>query len=1112
MSESLKNIVGAGGGGCFRKGSLVQLEGGKTKPIELINVGDEVLSFDESGAIHVSKVTHIHHHSQPEPLLAVSFWGGKIHITPNHWVLNQYNAFVEMGALTTHDALVDGMGHLRPITGATAIEPEPVYNLTVFPNHTFICDGIRVHNGGYRNRFPVAGKGGGGSGKGGGGRAAVEDPDSLQSRAVVSILDVIGEGQIGGLVDGARSILVNDTPLQDADGKFNFAAASYEQRTGEQTQTPIPGSPDVESPTAVSVKVTTVTPQIFTITNKNIDRVRIIVATDGLISQDTSTGDIHGASVSFKFQLSVNGTGYADIVPSGSDSAELKISGKTRSKYQRSYDFVLPKSGQPNNNIWSIKMVRISPDSTSSALRNDIYLDSYVEIIDSRLSYPNTALIGMTISAEQFNSIPSRAYLVDGLYIKVPSNYDPVTRAYDGIWNGTFKMAISNNPAWVLYDLLVTERYGLGQFIKPSNVDKAELYRIGQYCDQMIPDGMGGTTPRFTINTVIQTVQEAYKLISDITSVFRGMAYWNGNMVGLTADMPTEPTMIFTQANVIDGLFSYTGSSRKDRHSVALVAWNDPNDRYKQKVEYVEDAELVETYGIRKLEFVSFGCTSQTQARLAGLWALYTEKYESDVVTFAVGADSIQVRPGNTAIIHDSNRAGKRLGGRLIAATPTTATLDSTITIGAGATIAMKLADGTFVEQNLLTSGTTNVVEWLVPLTSIPQPGSIFVVSEPSLVPMTVRIMGVEQGEQHGTFQITAVQHNPNKYNEIEQGVTVVPPPISILKDAFLQKPSNVEVKEHTYEIAPGIYGLKLSASWEGNSQFYDVTWRRIQPNPTNAITSRTSSTTFDIDNVTDGQYEITIVGGNYAGRFSQSTSVQRTVSIQGEPAYDVTGLTLLNPWTGSSAQLVWNETPLAKEYAVQVLVNGVVKRTTKTATNEFEYTSEMAKIDGGPWRQVTFKVKAVSYQNINSTNWATLDANNPQCGAVVSIEAIPGFRSFDLIVVPPPDADLDGIAVYLGLTPNFTPGPGNRVYAGPNSRIYIAFDQNGAPIEVKDYYVRVAAFDKLGLDDLTYSTAVKVTPLPISGGISPAEITAQLIAPGAVDPTKIRAKRVFIY
>lgn len=1111
MNDKLQNIVGSGGG-CFRAGSLVQLPDGKTKPIELLAPGEKIMCFDASGELHEGYVEKLHVHEKPEPLIRVKFWRGEICITPNHWVLNQYNSFVEVSTMTTDDAFVDGMGHLRPIIDAEFLGNEPVYNLTVLPHHTFIVNDVRVHNGGYRNRFPVAGAGGGGGKGGGGGRAAVEDPDSLQSRAVVSILDVIGEGLIGGLVDGAKSIFVNDTPLQAENGEFNFTAASYEARNGEQAQEPIPGAADVETPTAVNLKVTTANPQLFSLTNRNVDRVRIVVATDALISQNTTNGDIHGTSVQFKFQISTNGGPYIDLVQPDALTSELTISGKTRSKYQRSYDYELPKSGSPNTNTWSIRMVRLSPDSTSSALRNDIYLDSYVEIIDSKLSYPNTALIGMTISAEQFNSIPARAYLVDGLYIKVPSNYNAETRTYEGMWNGTFKMAISNNPAWVFYDLVTTERYGLGQFIKPANVDKAELYRIGQYCDQLIPNGMGGMTPRFTINTTIQNVQEAYKLISDLTSVFRGMAYWSGNMIGFSVDMPTEPSMLYNQANVVDGIFTYTGSSRKDRHSVALVTWNDPQDRYRQKIEYVEDAELVEAYGIRKLEFVAFGCTSQTQARLAGMWALYTEKFESDVITFAVGADSTQVLPGSTAIIHDSDRAGKRLGGRLVSATLTRATLDSEVTIGSGATFAVKLSDGTFVERPLLTVGTTNIIEWLDPLPSAPLPNSIFIISEPSIKPLTVRIVSVEEGETVGTYQITAVEHNPDKYAQIEQDLTIVPPPTSLLRDVFLQTPSNLDVAEHSYEIAPGVYGLKLSTSWEGNSQFYDVTWRRVSPNPTNAVESRTSSNSFDIENVTDGLYEITVRGGNYAGRYSQSASISYTVTIEEEPAFDVTGLALLNPWTSSSAQLVWDATPLAKEYAVQIVVAGSVKRTTKTSTNAFEYTSEMATIDGGPWRNVTFRVKAVSYQNVNSMNWATLIANNPQCGPVVSIEAIPGFRSFELVVVPPPDADLEGVVVNLGLSPTFMPSPANRVYVGPNTRIYIAFDETGAPIEVKDYYVRVAAFDKLGLDDLSYSTAVKVTPMPISGGISPEEITAQLIAPGAVDPTKIRAKRVFIF
>lgn len=865
MATQSKNqlLVMGAGGGCFRAGSQVQLEGGKTIAIEKLKVGDEVLSFDERGNICKSKVTKVHYHDDPQPILHVKFWRGEIFATPNHWVLNQYDAFAELGRLSTEDALVDGMGHLRPIISAEIVGHEPVYNLTVEPNHTFICNNVRVHNGGHRDRFPtVQGAGGGGKGKG---RAPVEADDTLQSRAMISVLDLLGEGEIGGLVNGARSIFIEDTPLQNPDGTMNFNGVSWVQTTGTQNQQPIAGFSDIETPYPVQSRVRKDTPRTITITNPNADQVRMIVTLPALHITDKKTGDVHGTVVQIQFEIAtiVNGVEgpFVDV------SGQLTLRGKSRSRYQRAYTLTLPKPGE----AWKVRMKRLTDDSASMTLANETWLDSYVEVVNARLTYPNSALVGVRIDSEHFNSVPNRSYLVRGLYIRVPSNYDPNTRTYSGIWNGTFKPAISDNPAWVLFDILTNKRYGLGQYLTDNQIDTAALYRIGRYCDELVPDGYGGWEPRFTCNTVINSQQEAFKVISDLTSVFRGMAYWTGGMVGFTQDAPTTPSMIFNQANVVDGIFTYSGSSRKDRHSVALITWNDPKEQYKQKIEYVESPELVAKYGIRKIDMVAFGCTSRGQAHRAGLWMLYTEQFESDLISFKVGLDAALVLPGEVVKIHDQFRAGKRMGGRLAAATTTSATLDAPIRLDSpNAIISVRLPDGSFADRTVLQgTGTHEVLTWTTPLPAVPLVNSMWLVAEPVLEPILARVVGVQQGDSPTEFIITALEHNPDKFDAIERGLKLEEPKTSIIDPSKVDAPQDLKVTETLYEVAPGVIGTKLHVSWYGTATSYELRWRRRGKYATNWESITTTSSSIELENVRKSVHEFEIVAVNNFGRRS---------------------------------------------------------------------------------------------------------------------------------------------------------------------------------------------------------------------------------------------------
>lgn len=760
-------------------------------------------------------------------------------------------------------------------------------------------------------------------------------------------------------------------------------------------------------------------------------------------------------------------------------SSNITITGKCRSRYQRAHLLTLPKPASR----WNIRMTRVTADSTSSALANETYIDSYVEIVNTKMSYPNSALVGLTVDSSQFSSIPTRSYLVDGLYIKVPKNYDPVTRTYatsgagtsNGGWDGTFKMAVSNNPAWILYDLLTTNRYGLGQYLaeNPSSplIDVAKLYSIGKYCDGMVSDGYGGMEPRFVVNTVIQQQVEAYKLIADLCSAFRGMSYWNGGIACFTQDSPTTPSMVFSQANVIDGTFNYTGSARKDRHSVALVTWNDPSENFKQKIEYVEDAALISKFGVRKTEMVAFGCTSRGQANRVGRWILYTEQYESDIISFKVGIDAALVLPGDVIKIHDQFRAGKRMAGRLTACTATSATLDAPITLAAtGAILSVRMPDGTFQDISIAEgAGATQTLTWAVPLTTLPVPNAVFVVAEASLQPMLARVIGISQeSNSHNEFTITALEHNPNKFALIESGIKFDTPPTSILNLNAVTQPTNVVVSEITYQPSPGVYGIKLDVSWQGSERLHEISYRKTAPTATNWTTISTSSSTFDIEGVTSGMWEIAVVAINFAGRRSAATVVNYNVQAEALAPSNVAGLALAGTWNGGPVRLIWNTVPLAAQYSIEVWSNiggtPILRRTDTSAIAAYQYTREMAILDGGPWRSLIFKVKAVSFGGVKSINYATITASNAQVAALVGVNVVAGFLSIQVSYTQPSDADFAGVQVWVDTVANFTPSAANLVYDGADTTIFLQTLASGAKFNANTtYYLKIGAYDSFG-------------------------------------------------
>lgn len=691
-----------------------------------------------------------------------------------------------------------------------------------------------------------------------------EDPNTLKSRSLIRLVEVLSEGEIVGLDNGARSIYFDETAYQSPDGTYNFKDVQWELRTGTSNQEPLPGFDGVETEISVSRKVTAsfanggLGPYTFTVNDNEVDAIRIKIRLNAL-NTSTNSGKIKATSVSFKIEVQPNGEAYQTRVTD-------TISGKTTSPYERQYRVDLPGSGP-----WNIRVTRLTADSDQVNLQNDTYVASYTVIKDVKLRYNDTAVLGLVLTAEAFgNSIPRRAFLVKGLKIKVPENYDPETRAYatsgsgtsNGAWNGTFKTAWTNNPAWVFYDLLTNDRYGLGQYIDAAQVDKWALYDIAQYCDQLVPDGFGGQEPRFTINAVINSAREAYDVLQTITSVFRGMAYWGAGVVTAVQDKPKDPVKIVNQTNVIDGQFTYTSSGLKDRHSVALITWNDPDDFYRPAVEVIEDPQLILRYGYRPIELVAYGCTSRGQAYRLGKWLLDTESSERETVNYTASFDHLDVRPGDIIEVADPAIAGSRQGGRIQdGSTTTSIKLDVPIRIYSGDTLTTVKADGTLMERALQpTASPVSTVTATSAFPEAPDANAVYAIGGGLVENRPFRVVSVTENEKH-LFDVSAVTYDPNKFARVELGLKFEDPNYSNLTRGTVLPPTNLLFQQGDYRANNQIRSY-LVASWTqpNDPRISHYEYRVTTPSGgQDAGWTQTTSASVEFDNIEVGTWSIEV-------------------------------------------------------------------------------------------------------------------------------------------------------------------------------------------------------------------------------------------------------------
>ncbi|HIE5947119.1 TPA: phage tail protein [Burkholderia cepacia] len=655
-------------------------------------------------------------------------------------------------------------------------------------------------------------KGGGGGGSGGG-----ESPDNLHSIARAKVLDIISEGPIVGLVRGMQSVFLDGTPIQNSDGSVNFQNYSVDVRTGTLDQEFMPGFPAVERESAVGVPLTSDAPWVRQVQNTQLSAVRVRFGVPALQKSDPATG-VFGYRVEYAIDLSVDGGSYAQVLSSAFD-------GKTTSPYERSHRIELPRA----TTGWLVRVRRITPNAHSSLIADTVNIEAITEVIDRKLRYPMTALVGMTFDARSFSQVPVRSYHIRGLIVRVPSNYDPETRTYSGPWNGTFKPAWTNNPAWIFYDLLLNDRYGLGKTVDASMIDKWGLYEIARYCDVMVSDGRGGVEPRFTCNCVIQSVADAYKVLQDIASVFRGISYWGPGAVVASADMPSDPVYVYTAANVIDGAFRYVGSERKTRYTVALVSYNDPSNQYKQAVEYVPDDDGIARYGVIKTQVTAFGCTSQAQAHRLGRWLLLTSRYESGTVSFKVGMDGVLVGPGQVIAIADPRKAGRRIGGRIRAAAGNVVTLDKAPTVAPGDRFTAILPSGV-AQYRAVKSVNGDVLTLADRFDADPVPGAVWMLENAEVAAQLYRVVSVQEGDDDGRIEytITATMHEPGKYAAIDDGAQIQQRPVTVVPPSVQAPPANVRITTYS-AVDQGISKTTMVIAWDAanNAVTYLPEWRK---------------------------------------------------------------------------------------------------------------------------------------------------------------------------------------------------------------------------------------------------------------------------------------------
>jgi predicted phage tail protein len=671
---------------------------------------------------------------------------------------------------------------------------------------------------------------------GGGGHTPVEAKETSRSKQLVKIIDVISDGEVEGLAVGMKSVYFDNTPVQSKNGSYNFNNVQLEGRVGSQVQDVIAGFNTSEKEVSVGTQVRKNLPITRTVTDNKVSRLRLTIGVQSLFSQNEN-GDTNGTTVEL-------------VITIGPQSYPVSISGKYSSQYlqQHTFDNLPPVP-------FTVKVERVTEDSKSQRLQNNTVWSSYTEIIDTEFTYPNTALIGVKFDSEYFSNIPTRTYDLLGLRVKVPSNYDTRTRKYTGMWDGTFKIDWTDNPAWILYDVVTSKRYGLGNRLGEFGADKWALYQVSQYCDQLVPDGFGGQEPRFTCNAWLTEQRSAYDVINDICSIFRAMPVWNGQQLTVVMDRPSDPVWTYTNANVEKGEFNYTFSAKKARHNAIQVEYADKDNGYEKAIEYVSDDESIRRNGLNVKKITAFGCTSRGQAHRTGLWLLQTEKLETKTVSFVVGAEGLMHVPGDIIKVADTYYAGTNIGGRVLAVNGKKVTLDREISINGNSYFSYITAQAKHQDIKIVSVNGAEVTLDQAPVGL--EAYGVWSLSTQQVTSQLFKALSVKE-ETKGKYTITALQHEPQKEAIVDNGAKFEPKATSILA---VPQVSNIGVTvnpDGSISFAGDVTGgngvIKYDFRIYKDGALYDIRLGQTSPN-------------LNLDSLENGEYTVVILVKNERGQ-----------------------------------------------------------------------------------------------------------------------------------------------------------------------------------------------------------------------------------------------------
>ncbi|MFX2629113.1 TipJ family phage tail tip protein [Enterobacter chengduensis] len=682
-------------------------------------------------------------------------------------------------------------------------------------------------------------------------RTPTEQPDDLQSVAKAKILVALGEGEFAGQLTG-KDIYLDGTALENADGSQNFSGVTWEFRAGTQAQKYIQGIPGTENEISVGTEVSSATAWTRTFTNTQLSAVRLRLKWPSLFKQEDD-GDLVGYSINYAIDLQTDGGTWQTVL-------NTSVTGKTTSGYERSHRIDLPQAGS----TWTIRLRKITSDANSAKIGDTMTLQSFTEVIDAKLRYPNTALLYIEFDSSQFNgSIPQISCEPRGRVIRVPDTYDPETRTYSGTWTGAFKWAWTDNPAWIFYDLVVSDRFGLGHRLTAANIDKWTLYQVAQYCDQMVPDGKGGngTEPRYTCNVYIQDRNDAYTVLRDFAAIFRGMTYWGGDQIVALADMPRDVDYSYTRANVVGGRFTYSSSTTKSRYTTALVSWSDPGNAYADAMEPVFEQALVARYGFNQLEMTAIGCTRQSEANRKGRWGILTNNKDR-VVSFDVGLDGNIPQPGYIIAVADELLSGKVMGGRISAVNGRVIKLDRVADAAAGDRLILNLPSGASQSRTIQAVNGESVTVTTA-YSETPQAEAVWVVESNELYAQQYRVVSVADNDD-GTFTITGAWHDPDKYARIDTGAIIDQRPVSVIPPGNQSPPANIVISSFSVvQQTISVETMRVSWGQAQNAIAYEAQWRRNDGNWVNV--PRSSTTSFDVPGIYAGRYLVRVRAINAA-------------------------------------------------------------------------------------------------------------------------------------------------------------------------------------------------------------------------------------------------------